>query len=73
MAIRAYHARELAEHMKARPAWVDYDLVFTTKLGEAHRATPLRARFRTVLNQASVPAIHYHDLRHACATMLAEE
>lgn len=53
-------------------AWLDTDLVFSTSLGAPISGRALRARFQRLLKKAGLPAVHFHDTRHSCQTLLAE-
>jgi integrase len=68
--LRAHRCRQ-AEDRRAAEAWVDYELVFCTHIGTPLlRRNVLRA-FKLALERAGLPtSIHFHDLRHAHATLL---
>lgn len=53
-------------------AWVDFGLVFTNRWGGPINADTLRDHYQALLTRAGLPAIHFHDLRHAHQTLLAE-
>ena len=49
----------------------DQGLVFATQRGTLVNPTNLRQRsFAPLLEEACLPAIRFHDLRHTCATLL---
>jgi integrase len=51
--------------------WEENDLVFPNRLGRAMYATNLLDRsFACLLQQAAVPRVRFHDLRHTAATLL---
>jgi integrase len=52
--------------------WVDTSHVFTsaTAPGEHLREVTVSRAFKRLLNEASLPDIRFHDLRHTCATLL---
>src|SRR5262249_31673586 len=69
-ALRAHHARQLAERMAAE-TWEDHGFVFTWRDGEPMRGTNvLQNDFRPLLKRAGLPPIRLHDLRHTAATLL---
>jgi integrase len=66
--------REQQAAWRQEPGWVgnQWSLVFTTRIG-----TPLHPRnvhhgFTRLVEQAGLPRIRIHDLRHSCATLLLE-
>ncbi len=69
-ALRRHRARQLAERVKAGPAWEDNDLVFATKLGRPVEQRNLHRNFHDLLDSAGLPRIRFHDLRHSCASLL---
>jgi hypothetical protein len=56
----------LGEHW--RGPWGD--LVFTTDTGAPIHISILRRHFQRVLQQAELPPIRFHDLRHTAATLM---
>ena len=46
------------------------DFIFTNSLGKP--VTSLRAPFESAVKRAKLDDIHFHDLRHTCATRLAQ-
>lgn len=50
--------------------WADKDLVFTNAEGDYIGVTTIREAFNRVLNNAGLPHIRFHDLRHSTATIL---
>ncbi len=46
-------------------------LIFANEVGGIVNPSTLRNRsLKTLLERAVLPAIHFHDLRHTCATLL---
>lgn len=68
--LRAHHARQLEQRLKAGDRWRDMGLVFTTGIGTPvdHRA--LSREFHALLEAAGLPRLRFHDLRHSCASLL---
>lgn len=72
-ALREHRRRQLEERLHAGPQWndgADTDYVFTTSNG-----TPLDGRnvlraFHLALSRAGLPRQRFHDMRHACASLL---
>jgi integrase len=49
----------------------DQGLVFASEVGTPINPTNLRKwSFARLLKRAKLPTIHFHDLRHTCATLL---
>jgi integrase len=59
------------ERLRLGERWLnDLDLVFVTPLGTAIDARNLVRRFERHLQDAGLPRIRFHDLRHAAASLL---
>ncbi len=56
--------------LKAGEQWKHEDLVFCTQQGNFLTDTFLRERYYRILEQAQLPRIHFHDLRHSTASIL---
>jgi integrase len=69
--LKHHRARQAEERLKAPWYAEEWDLVFASEVG-----TPLDPRhvthrhFKPLLAKAGLPDIRFHDLRHACATLL---
>lgn len=53
--------------------WTGQGLVFPTSVGTPITGRNLFRHFKSVLKQAGLPDVRFHDLRHTCATLLAAE
>ena len=70
-ALRAHHARQLAERLAAGSAWQAHDLVFCDEIGEYFSPLRLnRYEFRRLIARADLPRRRFHDLRHTAATLM---
>ncbi len=58
------------QRRESADAWIVRDLVFTTGFGYYMALTTLRRAFNSVLKQAGLPHMRFHDLRHSAATIL---
>lgn len=68
--LRAHRARQLEDRFVAGPGWQEWGLVFATEIGTPlHRSDVLHALHRH-LAAADLPTMRFHDLRHACASLL---
>lgn len=68
-ALREHRKRQLAERLAAGRQWRDYDLVFATSIGTPLGGNDVLRSFRRLLPAAGIPAMRFHDLRHAYATL----
>jgi integrase len=57
---------------KLGPAWEDHDLVFCSNKGTPLDTTNIPRDFKKVKEEADLPDIRFHDLRHTCATLMLE-
>lgn len=72
-ALRAQRRDQLTNRLKAGGSWQEHGLIFTTANGAPLRAGSLRERFARLCRAAGIEeGMHWHDLRHATATMLVE-
>lgn len=70
--LKRHKARQAEERLKLGAAWLDGDLVFTNSVGGPVDADNLRHRaFPTIIKNAGIPEMKFHELRHSTATLLA--
>lgn len=69
-ALREHRRRQLEERVLAGRRWQDQDLTFTTTIGTPLDGTAVTKRFQRLLAYAGLPRQRFHDLRHACASLL---
>jgi integrase len=69
-ALRSHRARQALERLAAGEHWVDLDLVFPSGRGTLADGPNVAHRFHKLLEQADLPSMRFHDLRHACASLL---
>ena len=69
-ALRQQRQRQLEARLRAGPAWVGGEWVFTTAIGTPYDARWVRRQFRALLARAGLPRIRFHDLRHTTASLL---
>lgn len=72
-ALRAHHARQLEERLRVGNSWTDSGYVFTTAVGTPLDAATVTRAFQRLLRRAGLPHQRFHDLRHACASLLLEQ
>jgi integrase len=68
-ALRAHRARQAVERLAAGRRWRDHDLVFASTIGTPLDGGDVLRSFRKLLKIAGIPAMRFHDLRHAYATL----
>lgn len=68
--LQARRIRQLEEQLMAGPLWQDSGLVFTTSIGTPLEAGNVWRSFKTILEDAELPHIRFHDLRHTAASLL---
>lgn len=59
--------------MAAGEDWQEYDLIFTTSIGTPIHPRNLLRDFKELLQDAGLPAIRFHDLRHTNASLLLNQ
>ena len=71
-ALRAHQARQSLERQAAGARWHadQRDLVFRTSIGTPLDGITVTRRFQALLRSAGLPHQRFHDLRHACASLL---
>lgn len=68
--LRAHRIRQLEERLVAGDRWHDGDFVFSTAVGTPLDGPNVTHRFQALLSAAGLPRMRFHDLRHACASLL---
>ena len=61
------------EELSKRPTWKESGLVFTTDIGTAINPTNLIKHFKLKTEEAGLPRIKFHSLRHSVASILLEQ
>ncbi len=69
-ALKQHRTRQLEIPLKGGERWQDRDLVFCNIYGGYLDPSHLRQRFDKLLNEAGLPDVRFHDLRHSAATIL---
>ena len=70
VALRTHRTRQAEERLWAGSRWHDTDLVFTTTIGTPLDGTNVTHHLHQLLGRAGMPQLRFHDLRHACASLL---
>lgn len=69
-ALRAHRLAQLEARLKAGEDWKEQGLVFPNRNGGYFRRPRLYAIFKKLLQEAGLPDMRFHDLRHNAATIL---
>jgi integrase len=71
-ALRAHRTRQRQDRLLAGSRWQDdpRGFVFTTTIGTPMDGIAVTRRFQALLASAGLPRQRFHDLRHACASLL---
>ncbi|PRS03100.1 hypothetical protein C6W24_03905 [Bacillus atrophaeus] len=72
-ALSVLKERVLEEKRRFGEGYPDYDLVFCTKYGTSLAPPNVRRTFKQISNEANLPPIRFHDIRHTHATLLFEK
>ena len=62
--------RQITEMLQAGTEWQESGLVFTTPTGGPLSDRVVRGRFYRILENAGLRRQRFHDLRHACASLM---
>lgn len=68
--LKQHKARQEEARQLAGRTWQEKNLVFCSSAGTPLNPSKVLERFKSLLKQAGLPGIRFHDLRHSNATML---
>ena len=68
--LEAHRVQQEEQRSKVGTAWENRDLVFPDLKGGYFNPNYLLRVFKKILENAGVPHMHFHDLRHSAATIL---
>jgi integrase len=69
-ALAEHRRRQVEDQLEAGPEWNNTGLLFTTAIGRPVDGTWTTKWFHRALDQAALPRIRIHDLRHTAASHL---
>jgi integrase len=69
-ALRTHRSRQLEERLSLGSHWQETGLVFTSTVGTPLEPRNVVRKFHALLKKAELPHFRFHDLRHACASLL---
>lgn len=70
VALKQHRAQQLEMRLQAGSLWVDRDLVFCNMTGDFLYPDNVSADFKKLVEQAGLPLMRFHDLRHSAAPIL---
>lgn len=70
--LREHQARQAQERATAAEAWQEQGLIFASELGGLTNPRAINGWFRTLKDQAGLPTIRFHDLRHTAASLMIQ-
>jgi hypothetical protein len=68
--LKEHRTRQEESQRAAGAAWQGHDLLFCNKYGSYLRPDRVRKQFKKLLEDAGLPHMRFHDLRHSAATIL---
>lgn len=68
--LREHYERQNAERQAAGDKWQENNLIFTSNIGSPIDPRNLLRDFKKLLNEAGLPAVRFHDLRHTAASLM---
>lgn len=68
--LRAHRRRQLEQRMEWGTAWTDSNKVFVKADGSPLHPAAITDRFQALAEQAGLPPIRLHDLRHGAASLM---
>ncbi|WP_137686224.1 site-specific integrase [Thermosporothrix hazakensis] len=68
--LQEHRVKQLEQRLKQGDKWKDQDLVFPNLQGGYYSSRYLLKVFQKILQDAKLPHMHFHDLRHSAATLL---
>jgi len=72
-ALKRHASCQKRERLLAGSNWVDSGLVFTSTIGTSLDERNVRRTFKFLLQDAALPLMRLHDLRHTTATLLLSQ
>jgi integrase len=71
--LRKHYDFQRRERLAAGEHWNEYGLIFTSRVGTPIHYYNLLDNFHDLLKCAGLPIIHFHSLRHTCASLLLNQ
>jgi integrase len=71
--IRKHYERQQTDRLSTGDEWQEYGLIFSTSIGTPIHPRNLLRTFKKLLQDAGLPPIRFHDLRHTAASLLLNQ
>lgn len=71
--LKSHRVIQAYERLFAGDAWQENDLIFPSTIGTPRDPRNLFKHFKSLLKQAALPDIRFHDLRHTAATLMLQQ
>jgi integrase len=71
--LRHHYRCQFIEQQWAGERWQDHDLIFPSTIGTPTQPSKLRQWFKKHLEDAGLPEIRFHDLRHTAASLMLNQ
>jgi integrase len=68
--LKEHQQRQFGEITRMGKVWQDHDLVFLSTIGTPLNPRNLLRQYKSLLNEAGLPDIRFHDLRHTAASLM---
>jgi len=68
--LHAHYERQQVERLAVGDAWIEHGLIFTTSNGTPIHQRNLLRDFKSLVKQAGLPPVRFHDLRHTAASLM---
>ncbi len=68
--LRTHQQNQFIQMQKAGDRWNDMDMIFISRIGTPLDKHHLLKSFRKLLEDAGLPKIRFHDLRHTAASLM---
>ena len=73
LGLKEHFKRQLAEIEFMGDKWQDYDLIFPSSIGTPLSHSNQHKKFKRLLEEANLPNIRFHDLRHTAASLMLKQ
>lgn len=70
LVLREHQQEQYQQISQAADQWHDHDLIFPSSIGTHSDRDNLRRQFKIILEDAGLPEIRFHDLRHTAAALM---
>ena len=71
--LREHYQKQQVERQIAGDRWQENDLIFPSVIGTPQDHRNVLKSFKEILEQAGLPIIRFHDLRHTAATLMLQQ